>query len=62
MTSDTVLNVDEVRKGEVSEVVIFIDRMVGAKKYVLQRRIRDCPTRSPRVTLGGRVEVDGRLG
>jgi len=47
MTSDTILNVDEVGKGEVGEVVILVDRMVGAKEHVLRRRIRDRPTRSP---------------
>jgi len=62
MTSDTCLNVEEVREGDVGKVVILVDRVVGTKEDVLRRRIRDHPLRSPGVMLGGGIEVDRRIG
>ena len=53
---------DKVGKGEVSEVVILVDGVVGPKEDILRRRIGDRSMRTPRVTLGGRIEVDGSKG
>jgi len=62
MTSNTCLDVDEIREGDVGKVVVLVHRMVGTKEDILRRRIGDHPLRTPRVRLGGRVEVNGGVG
>jgi len=59
--SNTVLNVEEIRKGDVGEVVVLINGMVGMKEEVLRRRIRDGPTRTSQMTKSSGIEVDGSL-
>jgi len=36
MTSNTILNVDEIRKGKVGKVVVLVDGMVGTKEDILR--------------------------
>jgi len=55
MTSNTLLDMHEVRKRDVVEVVILVHRMVGMIED-LRRRIRDETTRVPHVLPGSRVE------